>query len=98
MEFIKEYLGQELILGQLQEECGELDQVCHKIIRQMQGKNLPRTNKDYTDNLHEEIADVCLCAILLDCVDFEEVKKWVQYKAERWEKTLRKESEQNDRT
>lgn len=96
MEFIKEYLGQELIIGQLQEECGELNQVCHKIIRKMQGKNLPRTDKDYTDNLNEEIADVILCVSMLDCVDFDEVMKWVDYKAERWEKTLRKESEHND--
>lgn len=94
--FIKEYLGEELILGQLEEECGELNQVSHKIIRQIQGKNIPNGNKDYTENLHEEIGDVILCAILLDRVDFDEVFNWIEYKAKRWEDRLRNEKENNE--
>lgn len=61
--YINSHLAEEQILGQLMEECAELIQAAHKIIRQRQGVNLPHTDHPLVDDLEEEIADVMLCVM-----------------------------------
>ena len=93
---IKEILPQDMILGQLMEECAELSQVAHKIIRQQQGVNLPHGNHDFIANLNEEIADVILCTLLVDGTDWNNVEKTIIEKYARWDARLREEVKQRD--
>lgn len=91
-EYIKNRLSEEMILGQLMEECAELIQAAHKVIRDRQGVNKPHGGCDYIASLEEEIADVILCTALLSSVDGNEIGRWIAYKADRWEKRLREEA------
>ena len=93
---IKEILSEEMILGQLMEECAELAQAAHKIIRQRQGVNLPHGDHDFVADLNEEIADVMLCALLVENTDWNEIEKIMIEKYARWDKRLREEVEQRD--
>lgn len=95
-DYIKERLPEEMILGQLMEECAELAQAAHKIIRQRQGVNLPHGDHDFVADLNEEIADVMLCALLVENTDWNEIEKIMIEKYARWDKRLREEVEQRD--
>lgn len=90
-DYIKERLPEEMIMGQLMEECAELAQAAHKIIRQRQGANLPHGDHDYIADLNEELADVLLCTSLLDCVDWDMVEGIKDEKRFRWAKRLTEE-------
>lgn len=74
------------------EECAELIQAAHKIIRQRQGVNLPHTDHPLVDDLEEEIADVMLCVMQLSCIDGDKIESWIISKEARWEKRLREEA------
>ena len=89
---INDHLTEEQILGQLMEECAELIQAAHKVIRDRQGVNKPHGGCDYIASLEEEIADVILCTALLSSVDGNKIERWIAYKADRWEKRLREEA------
>ena len=90
--YINDHLTEEQILGQLMEECAELIQAAHKVIRDRQGVNKPHGSCDYIASLEEEIADVILCTALLSSVDGNKIGRWTAYKADRWEKRLREEA------
>lgn len=92
-DYIKDHLPEEMILGQLMEECAELSQAAHKIIRLQQGVNLPHGDHDFIAELNEELADVLLCAALLDCVDWDKVSGIMDEKCFRWGKRLMAERE-----
>lgn len=90
--YINDHLTEEQILGQLMEECAELIQAAHKVIRSRQAVNRPHGGCDYIASLEEEIADVILCTALLSSVDGNKIGRWIAYKADRWEKRLREEA------
>ena len=90
---INEILTEEQILGQLMEECAELIQAAHKMIRQRQGVNLPHIDHPPVDDLEEEIADVMLCTALLSSVDGDKIERWIAYKADRWARRLNEEGD-----
>lgn len=92
--YINANLSEEQILGQLMEECAELIQAAHKVIRDRQGVNKPHGGCDYIASLEEEIADVILCTALLSSVDGNKIGRWIAYKADRWEKRLREEAKE----
>ena len=92
--YINDHLSEEQILGQLMEECAELIQAAHKVIRDRQGVNKPHGGCDYIASLEEEIADVILCTALLSSVDGNKIGRWIAYKADRWEKRLREEGKE----
>lgn len=90
--YINANLSEEQILGQLMEECAELIQAAHKVIRDRQGVNKPHGGCDYIASLEEEIADVILCTALLSSVDGNKIGRWIAYKVDRWEKRLGEEA------
>ena len=90
---INEILTEEQILGQLMEECAELIQAAHKVIREWQGVNKPHGDCDYIASLEEEIADVMLCTALLSSVDGDKIERWIAYKADRWARRLNEEGD-----
>ncbi len=90
--YINDHLTEEQILDQLMEECAELIQAAHKVIRSWQAVNRPHGGCDYIASLEEEIADVILCTALLSSVDGNKIGRWIAYKADRWEKRLREEA------
>lgn len=92
--YINSHLAEEQILGQLMEECAELIQAAHKIIRQRQGVNLPHTDHPLVDDLEEEIADVMLCVSKLSCIDGDKIESWIISKEARWEQRLREEGKE----
>ncbi len=92
--YINSHLAEEQILGQLMEECAELIQAAHKIIRQRQGVNLPHTDHPLVDDLEEEIADVMLCVMQLSCIDGDKIESWIISKEARWEQRLREEGKE----
>lgn len=92
-EYIKSRLSEEMILGQLMEECAELIKAAHKVIRERQGVNLPHIDHSAVENLEEEIADVMLCVSLLSCVDGDKIESWIISKENRWERRLKEESQ-----
>lgn len=93
---IKEILSEEMILGQLMEECAELAQVAHKIIRILQGVNLPHGNRVYADDLNEELADVLACVSMLDFVNWDLVERIKKEKIARWASRLQEEVKRRD--
>lgn len=55
-------LGEESLLEQLVEECGELVQVAAKRLRILRGENYTPVSRDGNmENLREELSDVALC-------------------------------------
>ena len=92
-EYIKSRLSEEMILGQLMEECAELIKAAHKVIREHQGVNLPHIDHSAVEDLEEEIADVMLCVSLLSCVDGDKIESWIISKENRWERRLKEESQ-----
>lgn len=92
-EYIKSRLSEEMILGQLMEECAELIKAAHKVIRERQGVNLPHIDHSAVEDLEEEIADVMLCVSLLSCVDGDKIESWIISKENRWERRLKEESQ-----
>lgn len=91
-EYIKNRLSEEMILGQLMEECAELIQAAHKIIRQRQGVNLPHSDRDLAATLNEEIGDLLLCINCLEIVNWELISSTVAFKRERWIQRLQEEA------
>lgn len=87
----------EAVLEQLIEEAGELIQASAKQLRIIRGKNpTPKTHKENTENLQEEIADVQLCidlAILAMNYDNSETQKNIDFikqkKLSRWLERLK---------
>lgn len=79
-------LGQEEIIGQLTEECGELVQAAQKVRRALKGTT-PVSVNDALVSLAEECADVML---LIDClnelglIDRTGVQYIGRYKTDRW--------------
>lgn len=92
-EYIKNRLSEEMILGQLMEECAELIQAAHKVIRSRQAVNRPHGDCDYVAALEEEIADVMLCVMQLSCIDGDKIESWIIAKENRWERRLREENQ-----
>lgn len=92
-EYIKSRLSEEMILGQLMEECAELIKAAHKVIRERQGVNLPHVDHSAVEDLEEEIADVMLCVSLLNCIDGDKIESWIISKENRWERRLREENQ-----
>ena len=77
-------LGQEEILAQLAEECGELTQAALKMRRVLNGKNMtPVSMEQASADLNEEMADVIL---LFGMVGFDEEKiaEVINRKVKRW--------------
>ena len=93
-EYIKNRLSEEMILGQLMEECAELIQVAHKVIRSRQVVNRPHGDCDYVAALEEEIADVMLCVSKLSCIDGDKIGSWIISKEARWEQRLGEEGKE----
>lgn len=91
--YINDHLSEEQILGQLMEECAELIQAVHKVIRDRQGVNKPHGGCDYIASLEEEIADVMLCVMQLSCIDGDKIESWIIAKENRWERRLREENQ-----
>lgn len=91
---INEILTEEQILGQLMEECAELIQAAHKVIRSRQAVNRPHGDCDYVAALEEEIADVMLCVMQLSCIDGDKIESWIIAKENRWEQRLREEGKE----
>ena len=92
-EYIKSRLSEEMILGQLMEECAELIKAAHKVIRERQGVNLPHIAHPAVEDLEEEIADVMLCVSLLSGIDGDRIESWIISKENRWERRLREENQ-----
>ena len=88
---IGEILTEEQILGQLMEECAELIQAAHKVIRERRGVNKPHGNRDYIAQVEEEAADVIACISQLSSVSIENIDRICDEKLERWEKRLNEE-------
>lgn len=66
IEYIREQLSQEELLCQLAEEASELTQAAIKLRRVYEGSNpTPVSLADALERLHEEIADVRLCLMVL---------------------------------
>ena len=93
---IKKILPERMILGQLMEECAELSQVAHKIIRILQGVNIPHGNRVYADDLNEELADVLACVSMLDFVNWDLVERIKKEKIARWASRLQEEVKRRD--
>lgn len=92
-EYVKSRLSEEMILGQLMEECAELIKAAHKVIRERQGVNLPHVDHPTVEDLEEEIADVMLCVSLLNCIDGDKIESWIISKENRWERRLKEENQ-----
>lgn len=92
-QYIKEHLTEEVILGQLMEECAELIKAASKVIRERQGINRPHVERPVIENLEEEIADVMLCISLMSCVDEDRIESWTIAKENRWERRLKEEKQ-----
>ncbi len=92
-EYIKSRLSEEMILGQMMEECAELIKAAHKVIRERQGVNLPHIDHPAVEDLEEEIADVMLCVSLLSGIDGDRIESWIISKENRWERRLREENQ-----
>ena len=92
-EYIKSRLSEEMILGQLMEECAELIKAAHKVIRERQGVNLPHIDHLTVEDLEEEIADVMLCVSLLSGIDGDRIESWIISKENRWERRLKEENQ-----
>ena len=92
-EYIKSRLSEEMILGQLMEECAELIKAAHKVIRERQVVNLPHIDYSAVEDLEEEIADVMLCVSLLSGIDGDRIESWIMSKENRWERRLREENQ-----
>lgn len=92
--YINDHMTEEQILGQLMEECAELIQAAHKVIRSRQPVNRPHGGCDYVAALEEEIADVILCTALLSSVDGNKIGRWIIAKENRWEQRLREEGKE----
>lgn len=92
-EYIKSRLSEEMILGQLMEECAELIKAAHKVIRERQEVNLPHIDHPAVEDLEEEIADVMLCVSLLSGIDGDRIESWIMSKENRWERRLREENQ-----
>ena len=88
---INEILTEEQILGQLMEECAELIQAAHKVIREHQGVNRPHGGGNYIVQLEEEAADVIACISQLSSVSIENIDLICDEKLERWERRLNEE-------
>ena len=88
---INEILTEEQILGQLMEECAELIQAAHKIIRQRQEVNRPHGGGNYIAQVEEEAADVIACISQLSSVSIENIDRICDEKLARWEKRLNEE-------
>ena len=91
---IKNRLPEEMILGQLMEECADLIQAAHKVIRSRQAINRPHGDCDYVAALEEEIADVMLCVAQLSCIDGDKIESWIISKEARWKQRLREEGKE----
>lgn len=84
--YICNYLGEEELLGQLTEECGELVQAAQKVRRARRGTT-PVRFADAVDKLEEETADVLVCLeMLIDwgMIDLKRVEKIQRRKVRRW--------------
>ena len=92
-EYIKSRLSEEMILGQLMEECAELIKAAHKVIRERQGVTLPHIDHPAVEDLEEEIADVMICVSLLSGIDGDRIESWIMSKENRWERRLREENQ-----
>lgn len=88
---IGEILTEEQILGQLMEECAELIQAAHKVIRDRQGMNKPHGGGNYIAQVEEEAADVIACISQLSSVSIETIDRICDEKLARWEKRLNEE-------
>ena len=77
-------LGQEEILAQLAEECGELTQAALKMRRVLTGKNMtPVSWEKASADLNEEMADVILLIAMVG-IDEEKVAETINRKVKRW--------------
>ncbi len=94
MKQINELLTEEQILGHLIEECAELIQAAHKIIREKQGADKPCGSGDYIAQLEEETADVIVCVQNLPGVKMDNIEYMVNQKELRWENCLNEEGKQ----
>lgn len=90
---IGEILTEEQILGQLMEECAELIQAAHKVIRDRQGMNKPHGGGNYIAQVEEEAADVIACISQLSSVSIETIDLICDEKLARWEKRLNEEGD-----
>lgn len=90
IEYIREQLSQEELLCQLAEEASELAQAALKLRRVYDGSNpTPVSLADALERLHEEIADVRLCLMVLGYeFDTQKAQVIIDTKLKRWARRL----------
>ena len=90
MYYVHKHLTERDLLEQLAEECGELAQASLKLIRAKgySSNATPKSERDATEQLKEEVIDVCMLLRILGCLPHhstvENSPKW-----ERWENRLK---------
>jgi len=84
LQLIVQHLQRPELLAQLAEECAELGKAAMKLRRALDGRNpTPVSLHDAECNLQEELADVLLCAVLVN-IDTEEIERTMRRKIPRW--------------
>ncbi|MBO5319031.1 MAG: hypothetical protein J6B01_04385 [Ruminococcus sp.] len=94
-------LGKEIgipaLLEQTAEECVELAHACLKLARIRRNDNpTPVTMEEAVNNLHEEMADVCLCMDTIansGIVSFDAIDSIIMEKEKRWEERIKEATE-----
>ncbi len=80
---VRERLSEAAILEQMAEECTELAQALLKKARKLRNENYtPKTLDEITASINEEMADVSLCATVLEMhpdyfIKTEKLQRWV---------------------
>lgn len=85
MKTIQDHLSQAELLAMLAEEAAELSQAALKLRRVLTGTNpTPVGANEAIARLIEEIADVDLCELQINCVDWDKVGEISKQKKARW--------------
>lgn len=94
MGYIQNNLSQAALYGQLAEECTELAKAALKMQRFINGDNPPRmTEKEITDNINEEMADVLVSLAALGFITNDAFDEALLEKPVRWAEHIKKEAE-----
>ncbi len=85
-------IGMPALLEQTAEECAELAQAALKLARCLRGENpTPRAEAELLEGLHEEIADVETCLVVLTenrKLDVTKITETMEAKRSRWEERI----------
>lgn len=86
-------IGEPALLEQTAEECAELAQAALKLARCLRGENpTPRAEEELLEGLHEEIADVETCLVVLTenrKLDVTKITEIMEVKRSRWEARIK---------